>query len=303
MGLHDRPYWQEDAPRRRQYPGGGGGFALGLPRPGRVVKWLLILNISMFVVQLIFRFALKVSLADYLGATVGAYWQVWRYVTFQFLHDSSSLWHLGLNLLGLYMFGTPLEQRWGQRRFLEFYLSCGVTAGVAYVVMGSLLGLPRMIPLIGASGGVFGVLLACAVLFPHFRVILFIFPVPIRLAAVLIFGGMILVVLSSLSGQQVSPMFWSHVAHLGGTVAAAVWLWALPRVKLRPRGGPGLASRLRRGAWRRRMERRRRRQEQIDRILEKIHREGINALSRQEKRLLHEATREQRHEDRELYRL
>ena len=131
-------------------------------------------------------------------------------MTFQFLHDPTSLWHIGLNMLGLYMFGTPLERHWGTKKFLRFYLSCGVAAGVAYVAIGAALGNASWIPLIGASGGVYGILLACAVLFPTFRVILFIFPVPIRLAAILIFGGMLL------SGCRVADLVAESLAAQAG---------------------------------------------------------------------------------------
>ncbi|HUU91631.1 MAG TPA: rhomboid family intramembrane serine protease, partial [Phycisphaerae bacterium] len=186
MGLHDRPYWKDSD----QTGGGSGGMSLGMPKPTRMVKYLLIINLAAFLAQVFLEVTLKFRLSTIFGATVGGFWQLWRYVTFQFLHDPRSLWHIGLNLLGLYMFGTPLEGRWGSRRFLTFYLTCGAVAGVAYVVMGGVLALPHGIPLIGASGGVYGILLACAVLFPNFRVILVLFPVPIRLAAVIIFGGM-----------------------------------------------------------------------------------------------------------------
>jgi membrane associated rhomboid family serine protease len=301
MPIFNRPYM-----RGSQYDQGGGGglgSGLGLPKPTKVVKYLLIANLAVFVLQLLGRVVFKRAGADPLstvfGVTVGGFWQVWRYLTFQFLHDTNTLWHLGLNMLGVYMFGSALEGLWGSRRFLVFYLSCGALAGVAYVIIGAAMGLDPDIPIIGASGGVYGIILACAVLFPHFRVFIYFFPVPIRLAAVLIFGGMVLVVFTSISrGGVVTAM--SDVAHLGGAVAGAIWLWT-PRLLV------GAVARslqgIRQGAWQRKMQAAQARQEEIDRILRKIHEQGLNSLTGKERRLLRDATRTQQRQEHELRRL
>ena len=289
MPLETRPYMQ----------GGGsyGGGGVGLPRPSRVIGALLVLNVAAFVVQALVAVGARVRgmdpLATHLGVTVADWWQVWRYVTFQFLHDIDWVWHLILNMLALYLLGTPLERMWGGRRFLVFYLACGAAAGVAYVVIGLLAGLGRHIPIIGASGGVYGVLLAAAVLMPHFRVILLVFPVPIRLAALLIFGAMVLTVLSSL-GRGDAAAAMSDVAHLGGAVVAAVWVWGLPRLRS---AGRGLGGRLRQGAWQRKLTQQQGDQAEIDRILQKIHDQGIQSLSGKERRTLQQASRRQRAED------
>ncbi|HAU38555.1 MAG TPA: hypothetical protein DCX07_12670 [Phycisphaerales bacterium] len=296
MALHDRTYWRDDAGSPA-----GGGLTLGLPRPGRMVKCLLLANLAVFVAQLVCRYAAKLDLSRYLGATAGAWWQAWRYLTFQFLHSPNTLWHIALNMLGLYMLGTPLEQRWGGWAFLRFYLICGAVGGLAYVLAGVVL-LPRWAwaqPIIGASGGVYAIVLACAVLFPHFRLILFIFPVPIRLAALLIFGAMVLGVLSSLGSGQTGPEFWSDVAHLGGAVAGGAWVWLLPRLR-----GQLAASRerMRRGAWQRNMDRRAAAQAEVDRVLAKVHEQGLASLDEKEKRILRDASQRQREEERTLYR-
>lgn len=298
MGIHDRPYWKDN--QESGFRGGGlmRGVTVGMPRPGQVVKYLLIINIVAFILQLIFLKILPLS--SIFGVTLEGWWQIWRYVTFQFLHSHQSLFHLGLNMLGLYMLGTPLERQWGGKIFLRFYLTCGITAGLSYVIMAGLMGLPPYVPLIGASGGVYGIVLACAVLFPQFRLIFFLFPVPIRLAAVIIFGGMILVVLRSLSSGQVGPSFWSDVAHLGGAVAAAVWIWVLPRML----GTISQTrSRINQGAWDRKMKTRHAEQKEIDRILEKIHIKGLNSLTYKEREKLKRATRKQGEQDRDLYKL
>ena len=135
MGLHDRPYMRDDAAPM----GGGGlmrGMSVGLPKISRVVKWLLIINAAAFVLQLVFEKNFNIPVSGWFGATVGGFWQIWRYLTFQFLHDMFTPWHIVFNMLGLYILGTPLEQLWGPRRFLVFYLSCGAMAGLAFVILG-----------------------------------------------------------------------------------------------------------------------------------------------------------------------
>ena len=274
----------------------------GMPRAGKAVKALLIINVVVFVLQMVldqpreiygrYRFGV---LSAWLGATPEGYWQIWRYVTFQFLHGTEGIWHIAMNMLGLYMLGTPLEQKWGSRQFVKFYLICGIVGGLAYVVIGHVVGKGMDVPIIGASGGVYGVVLACAVLFPQFRLIFFLFPVPIRVAAMIIFGGMFLVILSSVSKGQYGPRFWSDVAHMGGAAAAAIWIWGLPKFSQAT-----AQARIRRqqGAWQRKIERQAFEQAQIDRILDKVHHHGLSSLSTREKRMLRDATRRQRDEGR-----
>ena len=297
MGIHDRPYWREGSSQNSWGGGTGGmgGVRIGLPRPAPAVKTLLIVNLAVFVAQMLVNDRQTHALTELFGVTVSGFWQVWRYLTFQFLH--ASFWHIALNMLGLYMLGTPLEHRYGTRRFVGFYLACGVTAGIAYVIIGAAGNLNPDMPIIGASGGVYGIVLAAAVYFPHFRLIFLFFPVPIRLAAIIIFGGMILLVLEALrSGATGAAM--SDVAHLGGAATAAVYIWVLPR--LRSAQGE-VRSRLNEGAWQRRMHRRQDEQAEIDRILAKVHDQGLNSLTDKERRILREATRHQQTAENDLY--
>ncbi len=261
----------------------------GLPRPSVVVKWLLIINFAVFLVQIFADRSLAIS--GVFGATVNGWWQVWRYITFQFLH--AGVWHIAMNMLGLYLLGSPLERQWGSRRFLWFYLSCGAFAGVLYVGVGAMSSLSEFVPLIGASGGVFGILLADAVLMPHFRILLLLFFVPIRLAAVIIFGIAILSVLSAVAQGQTAAVM-SHIAHLGGAIMAALWVW-WPRIS----GGlnlprPGGST----GAWERKQRKKAQLQEEVDRILLKVHQNGLASLSRGERKFLQKATRMQQQQDR-----
>ncbi|MFP4353912.1 MAG: rhomboid family intramembrane serine protease [Phycisphaerae bacterium] len=286
------------------YGSGGamGGLTIGMPKPGQVVKVLLIINIAVFIIQQFADAGTKTwnygVLSSNLGVTVSAWWQIWRYITFQFLH--ADFLHILLNMLGLYLIGTPVEQKYGSKKFLTFYLSCGVFAGLLYVVVGALypeVGWDR--PIIGASGGVFGILLAAAVYFPNFRLIFFLFPLPIRFACLLIFGGMTIRVVQGLFGANVGQAM-SDVAHLGGTLMAAGWIWIFPSVGA---SADDFREKVEKGNWEKKMQARREHQLQIDRILEKIHQEGIQSLTAKEKRMLQKATKEQQKQDNKLHKL
>ena len=271
----------------RRYSGGGSWGTATLrpyfPRPTRAVKVLLVVNAIVFLVQLIFDNSRhETVMSASLGVTVAAWWQLWRYVTFQFLHADAG--HILMNMLGLYMLGTPLEGLMGWRKFAGLYLSCGVVAGVAYAVIGAIA--PEVgagTPIIGASGGVFGILLACAVYIPAMRFIV----VPIRWAAAIIFG---LMILKALGGPTKDAM--SDVAHLGGAIGAAFWIWALPRIQ-----GAHPVGRLARGHWQRKMVKQQQEElalgAQVDRVLQKVKQEGIGSLSSKDKKTLQEATRRQ----------
>jgi len=302
VSWRDRPYAYRDDRGGIGGFGGptGGGIGLSMPKPTRVVKWLLITNLLVFVVQLAAGDVHRgVGVISQMFGAVGLYWwQLWRYVTFQFLHGG--MWHLVLNMLAVYFLGAPLERRMGSRRFLVFYLLCGAIAGVTYVVMSLALGQGGWIPIVGASGGVYGIILAAAVYFPHFRIIFLFFPVPIRLAAVIIFSIMALTVLQGLgAGGVKTGVFWSQVAHFGGAAAAAVWIFLS---RHRPAGST-LGERVRKGSWQRKQRERRQMQAEVDRILEKIHTHGIGSLSSREKRLLKQATERQREEDKRISKL
>jgi len=202
--------------------------------------------------------------------------------------------HIAMNMLGLYMLGASLEKHLGGKRFLIFYLTCGMVGGVAYVVIGTIY--PQFVgnkPIIGASGAIFGIVLACAVLLPQVKLILLFFLVPIRIAAMIIFGIMILTVLPALSGK-ISREILSDICHLGGAGAAAVWIWVLPRIR------ESLALKqvqLGKGAWERKLKRREADEAVVNIILDKIKNQGLTSLTGKEKKILQQATKRQKHED------
>ncbi|OPX21437.1 MAG: hypothetical protein B1H04_06670 [Planctomycetales bacterium 4484_123] len=281
MGIYDRPYMRG---------GGGGGYrpspGLGLPRPGRVVAGLLIANIAVLVLGLFWQ-----GMARHLGLSAASWWrQPWRFITFQFVHAGGM--HLFFNMLGLYFLGMYLELTWGPRRFLVFYLLCGAAGGVAHLVMSYGLGWNPHTLLVGASGGVFAVILACAILYPQIRVIVLFFPMSIRVAAALFIGIAAYSVLAEVRGVGLGGGGISHAAHLGGAVAGALWVYLEPRIwRLRTGGASGRGS----GRWRRKVQREQEERQEVDRILDKVRREGIGALSRRERDVLRRATERERH--------
>jgi len=152
------------------------------------------------------------------------YFHVWQIITYAFLHDTRSIYHLLFNMLGLWMFGSEIERTVGARRLLACYFASVITAGLTQLFVPALFGAPPA-PTIGASGGVFGLLLAYALLFPHRKVVPLIPPIPMPawLFATLYAGlELFMGVTGALSGV-------AHFAHLGGMIGSALvvlqWRW------------------------------------------------------------------------------
>jgi membrane associated rhomboid family serine protease len=144
--------------------------------------------------------------------------EVWQLVTYMFLHSLGSFWHILYNMLSLWMFGTPIEQTWGTKRFLQFYFVCGIGAGICVVLANMTpFGNPFQ-PVIGASGAIYGLLLAYGMLFPNQTVMMsFLFPIKAKYM-VMIFGA--IAFLSSFqSGSTVS-----NLAHLGGMLFGFIYM-------------------------------------------------------------------------------
>lgn len=146
------------------------------------------------------------------GAPLSVGFLPWQIVTYGFLHGSVQ--HLFFNLLALYMFGAPLEATWGSRRFALYYFVCLAGAGLVqlFVATWALKSGVGPYPTVGASGGVFGLLLAYGMLFPHHRVMLLFPPIPMK-AWVFVIGYGVLELLLGITGAQPGV---AHFAHLGG---------------------------------------------------------------------------------------
>ncbi|HUQ92956.1 MAG TPA: rhomboid family intramembrane serine protease [Bryobacteraceae bacterium] len=185
------------------------------------VKWLLISNTALF---LLYFFAVRAGLGSLFhpfglvpGAVLGSF-ALWQLVSYMFLHDPYSFGHILFNMLTLWMFGADLERTWGRRAFLKYYFLCGIGAGIC-VVFGNLFFGSLNTRTIGASGAIYGLLLAFGVLYPD-RVVLFSFLFPIKAKYFVMIIGAI-AFLSSFGGSDGGV---SHVAHLGGMVFGYAYL-------------------------------------------------------------------------------
>ena len=185
------------------------------------VKWLLIINIALFIA---YFFAIRSRMGDvfyWLGLIPQAVVEVlavWQLFTYMFLHDPLGFGHILFNMLTLWMFGKDLEATWGTRRFLKFYFVCGVGAGICVVIGNALFG-TMATRTIGASGAIYGLLMAFGMLFPDTTVLFsFLFPIKAKYF-VMILGAISFMMTFGSTGGGVS-----HVAHLGGMVFGYFYL-------------------------------------------------------------------------------
>ncbi|HTT40112.1 MAG TPA: rhomboid family intramembrane serine protease [Burkholderiales bacterium] len=137
----------------------------------------------------------------------------WQLVSYSFLH--ASIMHLAFNMLGVWMFGADLERVWGPKRFAILYFASVVSAALAQLLIAGLFGGSRA-PVLGASGGVFGLLLAYAAMFPNRTVVLLFPPIPMRARTFALVYGLLELILG-VTGLQVGV---AHFAHLGGMVGS-----------------------------------------------------------------------------------
>ena len=182
-----------------------------------VIKWLIGINV---VVHLL---AGSVNLSPF-ALFPAAVWEsghLWQIFTYMWLHGG--LMHLAFNMLGLWMFGAEVAAHWGTKRFLTYYLVCGIGAGLVIATVPAFLhamdpgSTSYLYPTIGASGAVYGVLLAHSLLWPN-RTIMLLFP-PIPLKAIYLIPLLFLMEMLSRNAQI------SHTGHLGGVVVGWILLW------------------------------------------------------------------------------
>lgn len=269
--------------QRRVQFGFGGGLTKG-------VKGLIIANLVVFVLQILVRRPGTISALDYWLGLVPYeaihHLALWQFFTYMFLHEG--FLHIFFNMFVLWMFGGEIERVWGTREFLKYYFICGVGAGAFHLLFNW--GSHGVV--IGASGAVFGVLLAFAVLFPN-RIITFLifFVLPVNMKAkhlVMIFAGInLLAAMQSFKGAHTTI---AHLAHLGGLLVGYLYIKGGYHI------GQGIAAYRQRKmqsrltAEARRQNDIRNKREEIDRILDRINQVGYDGLSEKEKKLLREAS-------------
>jgi len=237
-----------------------------------MVKRIMIVSVAVFIVQFLFQ---KTGTVESYFA-LWPFWAVrrlmlWQLLTYIFLHDTRTIFHILFNMITLYFFGPEIERMLGRRRFLFFYLAAGVFAGIAQCLIPGNRGPNNFV--VGASGAIYAVLVAYALTFPNRTVIFFIFPMKVRTLVLLLIG------ISLYSGLSSSQNGIAHFAHLGGAAFGFVY-W---------KGRPWLDSALNRfSEWR--ASRRKTvdidEQHDLDRILEKISQHGMGSLTKGERAFL-----------------
>lgn len=273
-----------------------------------VTKNLLIINVLVYLGLLVAeRYGLWLEGLLGLHFVWSPFFHVYQFLSYMFVH--AGFWHLFFNMFSLWMFGRIMEMAWGPRRFLLFYMVCGVGAGLsqeAFQFVQLFSGMfGALAPTVGASGAIYGILLAFGMTYPNERIMLLIPPIPLKAKYfVMLFAAIELFSAITEGGGNVA-----HCAHLGGMLFG--WLLILYwRRRDRRRGGgfsggwEEWSDRRRRGSWTDRFRRRfslpgwahtgarRRRSRHEAEILEKIRRSGYESLTEEEKRDLFRGTRQ-----------
>ncbi len=314
MSYQDRDYYR---------PRGFGGFSFFPP----VIKNLLIINIVVFFIQMIMDnisfggmpgwyvinryFALNpLTGVDAAGNPYN--FQIWQLITYQFLHGG--FMHIFFNMFALWIFGVELEYLFGSKKFLFYYLMCGVGAGLLHV-FGSPILQSISAPTIGASGAVYGVLIAFALYFPDRYIFLLFPPMPIKAKYLIAFY--ILIEFMSVGSNN----YVAHLAHLGGAFFGFLFVMYDKRhnidIDRMYRKVKNLFSSSGSGSQTQFRQPKRKKsdsdvqdaefyeinskeekkdqvdQEEIDRILDKISKDGYQNLTEREKRILFEASKKE----------
>lgn len=303
MGIYDRDYvnQQRGIGSPNQPSGRANLFARA---PGwSVTTWLIVINVVVYILMHLF------PIVFYSGSlTVHDAFErleVWRLITFQFLHSPSSLAHIGFNMLGLWIFGPIVENYLSGKKYLAFYLTCGLFGGLLFVVL-NLLGhlldfqIPGLLtydfksPLVGASAGVFGVIVACAYISPNTEIMLLFPPIPMKMRT-FAYGYVAIALISLLMGRSNAG---GEAAHIGGALAGFIFI-RNPHLltdffdvfgdsrEPKKKSGPKKKS-----VYRNYKNAEGPHPDEIDQILEKVSKHGLSSLSERDKKKLHEASKE-----------
>ena len=298
MGLDSRDYYRPS-----------GGFSFFPP----MIKNLLIINIAVYFIQMIFGSLTfggvpgELILSHYFALNplegINSNFQIWQLLTYQFMH--ADFMHIFFNMLMMWMFGIEIENIMGSQKFLLFYILSGLGAGML-----QLLGAPLLSDslgyTIGASGAVYGIMIAFAMYFPD-RYVMFSFLIPVKAKYLITF----LIVIEFISVRE--PSFVAHLAHIGGALTALIFILIDRRKQInvnrmfrnfkKPGSNPFRPRYQKKPANDYDVEEAKFydinnkpsdeevNQDEIDKILDKISQSGYQGLSDREKRILFEASK------------
>jgi len=268
----------------------------------RVIMILIIVNVTVFIIQLLFSTISSQWGAPAMGISpeaggvvhhvrlgpdrfttlfwlyqplaIGKLW-LWQFVTYMFLHSVSDPWHIIFNMLVLWMFGSEVERAMGTRKFLTMYFTAGIFAGI----FGCLF-TPNN-PILGASGAIFAVEIAFAMFYPNSTIIFFVFPIKAKYLVMIFAGITVINCLMPSSGNV------AHFAHLGGL------LYGFLFIRYEPRFSNFLMS------WQNQQKEKEYEKEEevktgVDILLDKVNRTGMKSLTRRERSYLKNASKRYR---------
>lgn len=278
---------------------------MGPQRTSGLTPWvrrLLVANLLVFLLQeTVFLNAARTLAFD----PMLAFARPWTALTYMFLH--TGVLHLAFNLLALYIFGPPVEERVGSRAFIGLYITSGL-GGALFSY--ALILLTHSAPILGASAAVYGIMLAFAWYWPDEPIFVFPLPQPVLAKWLVVFFVLLSLTFALIPSLQPGV---AHVAHLGGFATAFLWLkadaWRLTRAERRLRGAPErgvlvhpAALAARRGGGTPKPGRGRgrspeRSQAEVDRVLDKISANGMASLTPAEQRFLKEMSKKMRDQD------
>lgn len=219
--------------------GGGGGrtFSMSFPPFYGAVRTLVLINVGVYFLELLLRAFAPMADAYFAGyaqltpnAVLHGY--IYQVVSYAFLH--SGFFHILFNMLALWMFGAQLEQGWGKRQFYEFYFFAVVGAALVTIAVSytRVLGVSPDIGTVGASGGIFGLLIAFGMLYGNQEV--FMFPLPFSMKAKYMVAILILIAMvGALQGARQPGQSVAYFAHLGGALFGWIYIRFFPRQGLR----------------------------------------------------------------------
>jgi membrane associated rhomboid family serine protease len=249
------------------------------------VKTLLIATIVVFIFQILpFPGSLLVQFGSLIPNQTFHDFQLWRLFSFMFFHDTAHPFHILFNMLMLWMFGVEIENLWGARRFMIFYLICGAGSGL-FSILHLFNPVLSSTSVIGASGAVLGVMTMYAYYFPQRQVLLF-FVLPINIRVVVLGAALV-----SLFGSIAPHGIISHLTHLGGILVAICYIKLYPLILRISESTSSVRSK-------KEIQKQKTKsiddnkffEEQIDPILAKISRQGMDSLTKEERNLLKQAS-------------
>lgn len=298
MGFYDREYYRER--------GDAGGISW-LSGESAMTKRLMAATVAVFVLQFLAQTDDRFRRGDFVSQWLSLdpralfeRFEAWRLLTYALCHDLDNVFHILMNMLGLWFFGKPFEDRFGGRRLLGFYAGACLLAGIAHVALSAAVGTSN--PAIGASGGVIALLVHFAITHPREILVFFFIPMEARMVAWIWVLLDALPVLFSLLGKGSVNSGVAHGAHLGGALFAFLYT--------RFAGRGGSAGYGRRESWFSTLLRGVKRywaqrkvkiyapppeevdlDTKVDQILAKIHAQGEASLTPDERRVLAEAAK------------